>query len=31
MIHLLLTLTPPLTIEWHLLKAFASALEESLR
>jgi 4-aminobutyrate aminotransferase/(S)-3-amino-2-methylpropionate transaminase len=26
-----LTLTPPLVIEWRLLKAFASALEESLR
>jgi acetylornithine/succinyldiaminopimelate/putrescine aminotransferase len=25
-----LTLTPPLVIEWHLLKAFAGALEESL-
>jgi 4-aminobutyrate aminotransferase-like enzyme len=26
-----ITLTPPLTIEWHVLKAFATALEESLR
>ncbi len=26
-----ITLTPPLVIEWRVLKAFASALEESLR
>jgi 4-aminobutyrate aminotransferase-like enzyme len=25
-----ITLTPPLTIEWRILKAFVSALEESL-
>lgn len=25
-----ITLTPPLTVEWRILKAFASALEESL-
>jgi 4-aminobutyrate aminotransferase/(S)-3-amino-2-methylpropionate transaminase len=26
----MITLTPPLTVEWRILKAFASALEESL-